>query len=235
MGKLPDNVDESEISKFTAMAGIWWEKEGALKVLHDINPVRVHYIDTCAGLAGKRVLDIGCGGGILSEAMARSGAKVTGIDMAVSSLEAARTHGNQSGLKITYLQTTAEDLAKGQRDHFDIITCMELIEHVPDPRSIVHTCSALVKPNGHIFFGTINRTWLAHLFVIVLAEHVFGIVQKGTHTHKKFIKPSEMENWAQQSGMKLQNVAGLRYIPFIRYSALTRYTGMNYLMHFRKP
>ena len=228
------NYDEAEISKFAEMAEIWWDRKGILGVLHDINPIRLKYIDSGAGLEGNRVLDIGCGGGILSEAMVARGAIVTGIDMAPSSLEAARRRLSRSGLQITYLQTSAEDLAEEMPGRFDVATCMELVEHVPDPRSIVAACSRLVKPGGDIFFATVNRTWMAYLFVVVLAEYVFRIIRRGTHQYKKFIKPSELEEWGRLSGISLQNLTGMRYIPFIRFCSLTRDTRMNYLMHFRK-
>jgi len=216
------------------MAGIWWDRAGSFKILHDINPLRLKYIEQRAGLFEKQVLDVGCGGGILSEAMAKTGAQVTGIDMAAPALGAARMHMELEGLDITYLQTTVEDMASKQSQCFDIITCMELVEHVPDPQSIVAACGRLIKPGGHIFFGTVNRTWMAYLFVIVLAEQVFRLIYKGTHTYNKFVKPSEMENWGRQSGMTPQNISGLRYIPFIRFCSLTKDTRMNYLMHFQK-
>jgi 2-polyprenyl-6-hydroxyphenyl methylase/3-demethylubiquinone-9 3-methyltransferase len=228
------NYDETEISKFAGMAETWWDRKGILGVLHDINPIRLNYIDSGAGLEGKQVLDIGCGGGILSEAMAARGALVTGIDMAPSSLEAARAHMNGSGFQITYLQTSAEALAEEMPGRFDVTTCMELVEHVPDPRSIVEACSRLVKPGGHVFFATVNRTWTAYLFVIVLAEYVFGIVKRGTHQYHRFIKPSELERWGRLAGISLQNLTGMRYIPFIRFCSTVRDTRMNYLMHFRK-
>jgi 2-polyprenyl-6-hydroxyphenyl methylase/3-demethylubiquinone-9 3-methyltransferase len=231
---MMQNADPIEIEKFSAMADAWWDKKGELRALHDINPVRLDYIDSRAGISGKRILDIGCGGGILSEAMARSGAEVTGIDMAEVSLESAKMHLRLSGCKVDYIQITAEDLAAKRKNYFDVTVCMELLEHVPDPQSIFNACGMLVKPGGHIFFGTINRTWAAYLLVVVVAERIFGIVPKGLHSYKKFIKPSEIESWAQKSGLKLIDLTGLRYVPFIRHCSLTRDTRMNYMMHFQK-
>jgi len=229
------NIDEAEISKFGSMAEIWWDRNGPFKILHDINPLRLDYIRRRAELFQRQVLDVGCGGGILSEAMAEAGAVVTGIDMAESALGAARIHMAEKSLQICYRRATVEDLASELRGNFDIITCMELVEHVPDPLSVVKACSMLAKPGGDIFFATINRTWTAYLLVILLAEHVFGIMQKGTHTYRRFIKPFEMKAWAEQSQLECRHISGYRYIPFIRYRSLTRDTRMNYLMHFRRP
>ena len=228
------NYDETELSAFSRMAGAWWDRKGSLGVLHDINPTRLDYIDSRAGLKGKRVLDVGCGGGILSEAMACRGARVTGIDMASGPLATAKAHLTGSGLQVTYLHTSAEKLAETMPGRFDATTCMELLEHVPDPRSVVAACSRLVKPGGHVFFATINRTWTAYLLVIVLAEYVFGIVPKGTHHYKKLVNPSELKTWGNMAGISLQNLTGMRYIPVIRFCSLTRGTRMNYLMHFKK-
>lgn len=228
------NIDPAELSRFSRMADQWWDPKGDFAALHDINPVRLAYVQERVGLAGQRVLDVGCGGGILSEAMARAGAKVTAIDMSPAGLTAARNHMQAAGLAINYCQTTAEDLAQKTLGDFDVVTCMELLEHVPDPAAIVNACGRLARPGGHVFFATVNRTWLSHLLVIGFSEYLFQIVGKGTHTYHKFVQPDELLAWGQAAGLRLSHRAGLRYIPFIRYAALCRGTAMNYLMHFRK-
>jgi 2-polyprenyl-6-hydroxyphenyl methylase/3-demethylubiquinone-9 3-methyltransferase len=232
MNKL--NLDNNEIARYAAMADKWWDRQGAFKALHDINPVRVRYILDRVAVKGKTLLDVGCGGGLLSEALAAAGARVTGIDMAIPALKAARVHMKQSGLKIDYQEATAENFARTHCEHFDVVTCMELVEHVPEPASIVKACADLVRPGGHLFFATINRTWLARLLVIGISEYVLGIVGKGTHTYKRFVRPDEMDRWGKSAGLHLANLSGLRYLPFGGYAALCRNTAMNYLMHFIK-
>ena len=229
-----DNIDTGEIERFSAMADIWWDRHGEFGALHDINPVRLAYVRDRAGLDGSRVVDVGCGGGLLSEGLAARGARVTGIDMAEASLAVARTHMKISGLEIDYRRITAEDHADEKPGHYDAVVCMELLEHVPRPASIIAACARLVRPGGDVFFATVNRTWLSWLLVIVAAEYVMGIVRKGTHNYSKLVKPEEIERWGANAGLSLENLSGLRYIPFGGHAALCRSTKMNYLMHFRK-
>jgi 2-polyprenyl-6-hydroxyphenyl methylase / 3-demethylubiquinone-9 3-methyltransferase len=229
-----DNIDNAEISRFSAMAGTWWDREGEFKALHDINPVRLAYVRDRSELAGKVVLDVGCGGGLLSEALAASGAQVTGIDMADASLAIARAHMLKSGLTVDYQRSTAENLSRQTPEHFDTVTCMELLEHVPRPASILNACARLVKPGGDLFFATVNRTWLSRLLVIGMSEYVLGIVKKGTHEYRKLVKPDELKQWGMAAGLDFINLSGLRYLPFIGYAALCTDTSMNYMMHFKR-
>ena len=228
------NIDYTEISKFDALAGHWWDKKGGFRGLHDINPCRLAYIDKQAGLTGKRVLDVGCGGGILSEAMAALGAKVTAIDIGETPLAVAQHHMKISGLNIDYQRTTAETLAAATPESFDIVTCLELLEHVPQPSAIVQACKALVKPSGDVFFATINRNLKSFLLAIIVAEYILGIVHKGTHQYGKFIKPSELKIWAQKAGLSLQDLTGLHYYPIIGRCRMGGNVHVNYLMHFKK-
>lgn len=228
-----ENVDYDEIAKFDRVSSYWWDTQGEFQVLHDINPLRLRYVNDRSALPGKRILDIGCGGGIFSEAMAAAGAEVVGIDMGEAPISAARRHMMESGHIIDYRRMSVEDLAKTERQHYDIITCMELIEHVPDPQSIVRSCRKLIKSNGDIFFSTISRTWIAYCFAILVAEYFLGIVGKGTHQFKKFVKPSELEGWASKEGLVKQDLTGMGYLPFIRKGWLGWNTKVNYLMHFR--
>ena len=232
--KPTDNIDAAEIARFAAMAGIWWDRNGDFKALHDINPVRLAYISQRIALTGKKVLDVGCGGGLLSEALAACGARVTGIDMAEASLAAAHAHMQVSGLTINYRQITAEALAGDTPGDYDAVVCMELLEHVPRPASIIDACARLVRPNGDLFFATVNRTWLSWLLVIVAAEYVMGIVRKGTHAYSKLVRPNELRQWGADAGLRLENLSGLRYIPIGGHASLCRSVSMNYLMHFRK-
>jgi 2-polyprenyl-6-hydroxyphenyl methylase/3-demethylubiquinone-9 3-methyltransferase len=229
-----DNIDAGEIARFSAMAEVWWDRNGEFRALHDINPIRLAYVRDRTELAAKQVLDVGCGGGLLSEALASCGARVTGIDMAGASLAVARTHMKDSGLVIDYRQTMAEALADESPGRYDVVVCMELLEHVPRPASILDACARLVRPGGDVFFATVNRTWLAWLLVIVAAERVLGVVRKGTHEYRKLVKPEELIKWGAAAGLTLSNLSGLRYIPLGGYAALCRSTRMNYLMHFRK-
>ena len=229
-----ENIDAAEIARFSAMADIWWDRKGEFKALHDINPVRLAYVRDRAELNGKAVLDVGCGGGLLSEALAASGGRVTAIDMADASLEVARAHMQTSGLGIDYRRITAEALAETDPGRYDVVTCMELLEHVPSPASVIAACARLVRPGGDIFFATVNRTVLSWLLVIVAAEYVMGIVRKGTHEYRKLVRPRELKQWGEGAGLQLMDLSGLRYIPFGGHASLCRSTAMNYVMHFRR-
>lgn len=234
MQNAPTNVDPLEIAKFKAMADLWWQPQGEFKALHDINPVRLAYVRDRAGLQGRKVLDVGCGGGLLAEAMARSGAQVTAIDMESTALEAARQHAAGSGVTIDYGLGSAELWAQAHGATYDIVTCMELVEHVPDPGALIQACARLVRPQGDLFFATVNRTILSRLLVIGMAEFVLGIVRKGTHTYAKFVRPRELALWGEQAGLCMQDLSGLRYIPVLGRGWLCRDVRMNYLMHFKR-
>ncbi len=228
------NIDADEVAKFSAMADLWWDPKGEFKALHHINPVRTAYVVQRAGLVDQKVLDVGCGGGLLAEVMASKGAWVTGIDMAQAALAVARTHADQSGLGIDYQQSTAEAWAQTHIEAYDIIICMELLEHVPDPAALVRACSQLARSGGDLFFATVNRTWLARLLVIWIAEYILGIVRKGTHKYRHFVKPEELALWGRKAGLTPTDLSGLRYMPFAGRAALCKSTPMNYLMHFKK-
>jgi len=228
------NIDEAEIAKFEAMAPIWWDKQGDFQALHDINVLRLNYINARAPLAGKAVLDAGCGGGILSETMASLGAVVTGIDMGEAALGVARLHLRKSGLKVDYQQATTEQFAETHPDQFDVVTCLELLEHVPDPAPVVAACKTLVKPGGDVFFATLNRNPKSFLFAIIGAEYILGLVRKGTHRYCKFIKPAELRVWAVNSGLSFKDLTGLHYNPILRKYSIGGNTHVNYLVHFRR-
>ncbi len=228
------NIDTAEIAKFEAMAPIWWDKNGAFKALHDINVLRLDYIDRRSRLSGKRVLDVGCGGGILSEAMAASGAVVTAIDMGEAPLAVAKLHLRKSGLAIDYQRATAEEFSDAHPERFDVVTCLELLEHVPDPYPVVAACQKLVRPGGHVFFATLNRNPKSFLFAIIGAEYILGLVRRGTHRYSRFIKPSELEQWANRARLVRRDLTGLHYNPFLRKYSLGGNTHVNYLMHFLK-
>ena len=225
------NIDHNEIAKFEALATRWWDPESEFRTLHQINPLRLEFINERAPLEGKKVLDVGCGGGILSESMATRGARVTGIDMGEKPLAVAKLHLKESGLEVDYRQTTAEALAIEEPESFDIITCMEMVEHVPDPASVVNACSRLVRPGGELFFSTINRTPKAWLFAIVGAEYLLNILPKGTHSYEKFIRPSELEKWARESGLVSKEITGMHYNPFTDNYWLAPGVEVNYLLH----
>lgn len=225
------NIDHNEIAKFEALATRWWDPESEFRTLHQINPLRLDFINERAPLEGKKVLDVGCGGGILSESMATRGARVTGIDMGEKPLSVAKLHLKESGLEVDYRQTTAEALAIEEPESFDIITCMEMVEHVPDPASVINACSRLVRPGGELFFSTINRTPKAWLFAIVGAEYLLNILPKGTHSYEKFIRPSELEKWARESGLVSKEITGMHYNPFTDHYWLAPGVEVNYLLH----
>ncbi|MFN3882570.1 MAG: bifunctional 2-polyprenyl-6-hydroxyphenol methylase/3-demethylubiquinol 3-O-methyltransferase UbiG [Nitrincola lacisaponensis] len=230
------NLDPAEIAKFEELASRWWDRNSEFKPLHDINPLRVGFIDRIAGLAGKRVLDIGCGGGILSEAMALRGADVTGIDMGEAPLKVAKLHGLESGVKVQYQRITAEEMASQHPESFDVVTCMEMIEHVPDPASVIHACAALVKPGGQVFLSTLNRNPKSYLFAILGAEHLLKLVPAGTHDFNKFVRPAELADWVRQSGLILGEMTGLTYNPLTRqYRLNPTDVDVNYMMATHKP
>jgi 2-polyprenyl-6-hydroxyphenyl methylase/3-demethylubiquinone-9 3-methyltransferase len=228
------NIDEDEIAKFEAMAPIWWDRQGGLKALHDINALRLNYVNQRAPLAGKSVLDVGCGGGIMSEAMASLGAAVTGIDMGEAALGVARLHLRQSALQVEYRQATAEQFAATHPDRFDVVTCLELLEHVPDPASVIAACKTLVRPGGDVFFATLNRNLKSFVFAIIGAEYILGLVRKGTHRYSQFIKPSELQKWAMAAGLSFRDLTGLHYNPILRKYSLGGNTHVNYLMHYKR-
>jgi len=207
------NVDHAEIDKFEQLASRWWDPNSEFKPLHEINPLRLDYIDDYARLSGKRVLDVGCGGGILAESMAARGAEVTGIDMGEAPLEVARLHLLETGLKVDYRNSTAEAFAETHAGEFDVVTCMEMLEHVPDPASVIRACAALVKPGGHVFFSTINRNPKSYLFAIVGAEYLLRMLPKGTHDYAKFIRPAELARWMREAGLDSIAMSGLTYNP----------------------
>jgi len=231
MSGTSHNVDHAEVGKFEAMASRWWDPDSEFKPLHDINPLRLDYIDQHAGLAGKTVLDVGCGGGILAESMAARGARVTGIDMGEAPLEVAQLHKLESGVEVEYRRITAEQLAAEMPGHFDVVTCMEMLEHVPDPASVIAACARLVKPGGQVFFSTINRNPKAYLFAVIGAEYVLRLLPKGTHDFAKFIRPSELEGSIRQAGLRLKELTGMSYNPFTRSYSLGRDLDVNYMAY----
>lgn len=226
-----DNVDDAEIEKFSALASRWWDKESEFKTLHDINPLRIDYIEQqCGGLAGKKVLDIGCGGGILSEAMAARGAEVIGIDMADLSLDVARMHLHESGLSVDYQKTTAEQFAEENVGQFDIVTCLEMLEHVPDPASIIQAAAKALNPDGSIVLSTLNRNAKSFLLAIVGAEYIMKMLPKGTHEYEKFLKPSELAQAARAAALDVTDISGMSYSPLSRSYRISEDVDINYLM-----
>lgn len=229
------NVDDHEIAKFEAVASTWWDLEGEFKPLHRINPLRLSYIiDAAEGVFGKKVLDVGCGGGILSESLAREGAQVTGLDMGAEPLQIARLHALESGVDVNYIQQTVEEHADQHAGQYDIVTCMEMLEHVPDPESIVRACARLVKPNGHVFFSTLNRNPKSFLFAIVGAEYLLRMVPKGTHNFKKFIRPSELLHWIDATPLREQDIIGITFNPLLNQFSLRKDIDVNYMIHTRR-
>jgi 2-polyprenyl-6-hydroxyphenyl methylase/3-demethylubiquinone-9 3-methyltransferase len=229
------NADPQELEKFSQLAHRWWDPNSEFKPLHDINPLRLDWIDRLAPLAGRRVLDVGCGGGILSEGMAARGAEVTGIDLADKPLKVAQLHLLESGYKVTYRKVAVEQLAAEQPASFDVVTCMEVLEHVPDPASQVAACAALLKPGGHAFFATINRNPKSFLFAIVGAEYVLRLLPRGTHEYAKLIKPSELSGMCRSARLSVERLIGMTYNPLTRAYALGADTDVNYLLHARLP
>ncbi|MEY2776999.1 MAG: bifunctional 3-demethylubiquinone-9 3-methyltransferase and 2-octaprenyl-6-hydroxy phenol methylase [Pseudomonadota bacterium] len=229
------NADPAELEKFSALASRWWDPSSEFKPLHQINPLRLEWIDGLTPLKGQRVIDVGCGGGILAEAMARKGAEVTGIDLAEKSLKVAQLHGLESGVSVHYEQIATEDMALKAPNQFDVVTCMEMLEHVPQPESVVSACAALAKPGGWVVFSTLNRNPKSFLFAIVGAEYVLRLLPRGTHEYSKFIKPSELGRAARLAGLDLVELIGMTYNPITQVYALGRDTDVNYLMAFRKP
>lgn len=225
------NVDPAEIAKFSELAHRWWDPGSEFKPLHEINPLRLDYIDGLAALRGKTVLDVGCGGGILAESMAQRGARVTGIDLADQPLQVAQLHLLESGNSVDYRNIAAEDLARELPRHFDVVTCMELLEHVPDPASTVGACAGLVKPGGHVFFSTINRNPKSYLYAVIGAEYVLNLLPRGTHSYAKFIKPSELGALCLRAGLDVNRIIGMTYNPLTRTYALEADTAVNYILH----
>lgn len=229
------NIDRNEQENFDALASGWWDPEGPFRPLHDLNPARVKYIAERAKLDGANVVDVGCGGGILAESLARKGGRVTGIDVAPRVLATARLHLHESGLNVDYREQTVEDLARQAAGSFDVVTCMEMLEHVPDPPSIVRSVCALLKPGGQAFFSTLNRTPLAFLLGIVGAEHIARLLPRGTHRYDRFIRPSELGEWVRAAGLQLQDLSGIHYNPITRSVMLGGNLQVNYLAHASKP
>lgn len=228
------NVDPAELSKFSDLAHRWWDPESEFRPLHHINPLRLEWIHQQAHLTGKKVVDVGCGGGILAEAMAGKGADVLGIDLAGKSLKVAQLHALESGAKVQYREISAEALAAEQAGQFDVVTCMEMLEHVPDPASVVRACASLVKPGGWVFFSTLNRNPKSFLFAIVGAEYVLKLLPRGTHEYARFIKPSELAQWAREAGLNAQGFKGMEYNPLSRRYWLSQGTSVNYLLATRR-
>ena len=228
------NHDPAEIARFDATAQRWWDPHGEFKALHALNPVRLAYVDERAGLRGKRVLDVGCGGGLLSEAMARAGATVTGIDLAPLTIEVAELHALDSGLPVRYVRQAAEMHALEHAGEYDVITCMEMLEHVPDPAGVLRALHTLVKPGGRVFLSTLNRTLKAYLFAVVGAEYVLNLIPRGTHTYERFIRPSELARWSRAAGFELEDLSGLAYDPFANTARLSKDVDVNYLMCLRR-
>jgi 2-polyprenyl-6-hydroxyphenyl methylase / 3-demethylubiquinone-9 3-methyltransferase len=229
------NADPSELQKFSDLAHRWWDPDAEFRPLHEINPLRLEWINARAPLTGRNVVDIGCGGGILAESMAKKGATVTGVDLADKALKVADLHSLESGVQVRYEKIAAEDLAAREAGQFDIVTCMEMLEHVPDPASIVQACATLVKPGGKVFFSTLNRNPKAYLFAVLGAEYLLRMLPKGTHDYAKFIKPAELSQFARNAGLTVDSLKGMSYNPITRIYSLNQDTGVNYLIACTRP
>ena len=229
-----DNFDPEEIAKFEELAHRWWDKDSEFKPLHDINPLRLNFIDERVHLSGKTVLDVGCGGGILSESMAAKGAQVKGIDLGKAPLSVAQLHAKESAYDISYEMISAENIAQREAESYDVVTCLEMLEHVPDPKSIIQACAELVKPGGHVFFSTINKNPKAYLFAIIGAEYILNLLPKGTHEYSKFIRPSELDKWCRQHKLPPQEITGMSYNPITQNYWLGNDVSVNYLLHCQK-
>jgi 2-polyprenyl-6-hydroxyphenyl methylase/3-demethylubiquinone-9 3-methyltransferase len=230
------NVDPKEISKFEELASRWWDRNSEFKPLHEINPLRANFIDRISPVAGTQLIDVGCGGGILAESMARRGATVTGIDMGAAPLNVARIHQLESGVEVDYHQTTAEQMAEAHAGAFDVVCCLEMLEHVPDPSSVIRACADLCQPGGNLYFSTINRNPKSYLFAVVGAEYMLKLLPKGTHDYTRFIKPSELATWIRDAGLELGEMTGLLYNPLTQnYWLEKRDVSVNYMVHASKP
>ena len=234
MTETTHNIDPSEINKFEELASRWWDPNSEFKPLHDINPLRVDYIRQRVSLEGRKIIDIGCGGGLLSESLARLGARVTGIDMGEAPLTVARLHRLETGIEVDYQRSTAEQIAEQNPESFDVCTCLEMLEHVPDPASVLEACARLVKPCGQLFFSTINRNAKSYLLAIIGAEYVLRMLPKGTHDYRKFIRPSELDRWARRAGLQLNELTGMSFNPLTQQYTLGNDVDVNYLAWFTK-
>lgn len=235
MKQAAPNIDPAELDKFDQLASRWWDPDSEFKPLHDINPLRLDYINRRAPLAERKVIDVGCGGGLLSEGMAHLGARVTGIDMGEAPLSVARLHLLESGAEVDYQRITAEEMAAQHPQEFETCTCLEMLEHVPDPASVVQACADLVEPGGQVFFSTINRNPKAYMFAIIGAEYLLRMLPRGTHDYRKFIRPSELERWARSAGLELRELTGMTYNPLSAEYRLGDDVDVNYLAWFSKP
>ena len=232
---MSTNVDQLEINKFSELAHRWWDPTSEFRPLHEINPLRLEWINALAPLAGKNVIDIGCGGGVLSESMARKGAKVTGIDLSQKALKVADLHSLESGIEVRYKLISAEEMAAQEPGQFDVVTCMEMLEHVPDPASVVRAAATLVKPGGKVFFSTLNRNAKSYLFAVVGAEYILRMLPRGTHDYAKFITPAELSQFVRSAGLQVDGLKGLTYNPLTRIYSLNNDTDVNYMVACSKP